>query len=145
MSKIIVKLTILFESPFWIGIYEREENKNYEVCKIIFGAEPKDYEIYNFLMNNWNKFQFRLSVKTQKETEKKQNPKRTHREIKKQLQTTGIGTKAQQVLKLQQEQKKLKKKLFKNKKENYKKNLNFNYISKRKKKKRKDIKKRPLL
>lgn len=145
MSKIIVKLTILFESPFWIGIYEREENKNYEVCKIIFGAEPKDYETYNFLMNNWNKFQFRLSVKTQKETEKKQNPKRTHREIKKQLQTTGIGTKAQQVLKLQQEQKKLKKKLFKNKKENYKKNLNFNYISKRKKKKRKDIKKRPLL
>ena len=38
-------LTILFENPFWIGLYERIDNEKYEVCKITFGAEPKDYEV----------------------------------------------------------------------------------------------------
>lgn len=42
-------LTILFEDPFWIGLYERFGEDKYEVCKITFGAEPKDYEIYDFL------------------------------------------------------------------------------------------------
>ncbi|MDD6411148.1 MAG: DUF2992 family protein [Oliverpabstia intestinalis] len=35
----------------------------------------------------------------------KKNPKRVQRDVKKQLQDTGIGTKSQQALKLQQEQK----------------------------------------
>ena len=39
-------LTILFEDPFWIGLYERFDEDKYEVCKITFGAEPKDYEVY---------------------------------------------------------------------------------------------------
>ena len=34
-------LTILFEAPFWIGLYERTDNGKYEVCKITFGSEPK--------------------------------------------------------------------------------------------------------
>ena len=38
-------LTILFEAPFWIGLYERTDNGKYEVCKITFGSEPKDYEV----------------------------------------------------------------------------------------------------
>lgn len=43
-------LTILFEDPFWIGLYERFDEDKYEVCKITFGAEPKDYEVYEFLL-----------------------------------------------------------------------------------------------
>ena len=38
--------------------------------------------------------------------ERRYNPKRMQRQIEKQLRTTGIGTKAQQALKLQQEQRK---------------------------------------
>lgn len=37
-------LTILFEPPFWVGLYERVDGGKYEVCKITFGAEPKDYK-----------------------------------------------------------------------------------------------------
>ena len=29
-------LTILFEDPFWIGLYERFDEDKYEVCKITF-------------------------------------------------------------------------------------------------------------
>ena len=54
-------LTILFENPFWIGLYERIDGDKFEVCKITFGAEPKDYEIYDFLLKNWHKLkQIRL-------------------------------------------------------------------------------------
>lgn len=48
-------LTIMFEAPFWIGVYERYDDGQYEVCKITFGAEPKDYEVYEFLLKNWSK------------------------------------------------------------------------------------------
>lgn len=36
-------LTVMFEAPFWIGVYERFDEGYYEVCKITFGSEPKDY------------------------------------------------------------------------------------------------------
>lgn len=97
-------LTILFENPFWIGLYERIDGDKYEVCKITFGAEPKDYEIYDFLLKNWYKLKFSPSVKAGKVGEHKINPKRMRWEINSQLENRGIGTKAQQALKLQHEQ-----------------------------------------
>jgi len=93
-------LTILFEDPFWIGLYERIDGDRYEVCKIVFGAEPKDYEVYDFMLKNWHKLKFSPSVKTDKIEERKINPKRLKREINRQLENKGIGTKAQQALKL---------------------------------------------
>ena len=96
-------LTILFEAPFWIGLYERIDNGKYEVCKITFGAEPKDYEIYEFLLKNWGRLRFSPPIKAEATLEKKINPKRMQREINSQLQDRGIGTKAQQALKLQHE------------------------------------------
>ena len=89
-------LTILFENPFWIGLYERVYDNEYEVCKITFGAEPKDYEVYDFLLKNWHKLKFSPPVKTERIEEHKINPKRMQREINSQLENKGIGTKAQQ-------------------------------------------------
>ena len=104
-------LTILFEAPFWIGLYERIDGDKYEVCKITFGAEPKDYEVYDFLLKNWQTLKFSPPVKTDRIEERKINPKRMQREINSQLQDRGIGTKAQQALKLQHEQNKLERKI----------------------------------
>ena len=98
-------LTILFEAPFWIGLYERIDGDRYEVCKITFGAEPKDYEVYDFLLQNWRTLKFSPPLKADRIEERKINPKRMQREINNQLQDRGIGTKAQQALKLQHEQK----------------------------------------
>ena len=104
-------LTILFENPFWIGLYERIDNEKYEVCKITFGAEPKDYEVYDFLLYNWNILRFSPPVRTDNVEERRINPKRMQREISGQLQDKGIGTKAQQALKLQHEQGKIERKI----------------------------------
>ncbi len=103
-------LTIMFESSLWIGIYERHDDGQYEVCKIIFGAEPKDYEIYDFLLKNRKNMKFCSPIKSEIEKERKINPKRMRREINNRLQNKGIGTKARQALKMQREQNKLERK-----------------------------------
>lgn len=110
MGTAVSKLTILFEEPFWIGIYEREDNTLYEVCKITFGAEPKDYEVYDFIIKNWSRIRFSPSIEVTMAAEKRINPKRLQRLINKQIKDTGVGTKAQQSLKLQQVQGKLERK-----------------------------------
>lgn len=110
MQKNICRLTVFFEEPFWVGIYERECDGKYEVCKITFGAEPKDYEVYSFILKNYGNLCFSPSLDASAIDEKRINPKRMQRKINKQLQNTGVGTKAQQALKLQQEQRKFERK-----------------------------------
>ena len=104
MCTSVSKLTILFEAPFWIGLYERKENGRYEVCKITFGAEPKDYEVYDFLLKNWSNFRFSPSIEAAAVAEGHLSYKRMQRLIKRQISDAVTETKAQQALKLQQEQ-----------------------------------------
>ena len=110
MGKEQCKLTVFFENPFWVGVFERIENGKLSVAKVTFGAEPKDYEVYEFVLKHYYDLQFSPAVATVVK-ESKQNPKRIQREIKKALAQTGIGTKSQQALKLQQEQNKQERKV----------------------------------
>lgn len=103
MDKVSGKLTVFFEEPFWIGVFERLSEGKLSVCKVIFGAEPKDYEIYDFVLKNYGRLRFSPAVAADVR-EAARNPKRVQREVRRQVQNTGIGTKAQQALKLQQEQ-----------------------------------------
>ena len=98
------RLTVYYNGALWIGVYERVSDGRLEASKIIFGAEPKDYEVYGFLLQNWNKLKFSPPVSAGEKNEIKVNPKRRQRDIRKQLEAQGTGTKAQQALKLQQEQ-----------------------------------------
>ena len=110
MDKVNGKLTVYFEDPFWVGVFERIENGKLTVAKVTFGAEPKDYEIQEYIQRYYFSLKFSPAVDTVvKET--KRNPKRIQREAKKQMQETGIGTKSQQALKLQQEQSKQERKV----------------------------------
>ena len=103
------KLTVFFEEPFWVGIFERVENGKLSVSKVTFGTEPKDYEIWEFVLKEYDRLQFSPSVEvTEKELTK--NPKKLQREIHKQMLDRGAGTKSQQALKLQQEQRKQQRK-----------------------------------
>ncbi len=104
METIVLNLTVFFEDPFWVALYEREYQHRLEVCKVPFGSQPKDYEVYEFFLKHWHQLRFSPSVELAAHTHRVANPKRMQRAIKKQLCQTGIGTKAQQALKLQQEQ-----------------------------------------
>ena len=103
-------LTVLFEDPFWIGLFEMIDQKGLRACKVTFGAEPTEKEVMEFVDKNWNQLQFSDAIEASSESGRKINPKRQLREAKKQMQSQGIGTKSQQALKLQQEQNKTERK-----------------------------------
>lgn len=106
-----IMLKVLFEEPFWIGVFERFDNRKYEVCKITFGAEPKDLEVYECILHKWQELRFSPAILNKSERAKNKNPKRLQREIRNSLHNIGIGTKAQQALKLQHEQFKKERKI----------------------------------
>ena len=58
-------LTVFFEDPFWVGVFERVDDGKLSVCKVTFGAL---------------------------------------RNVRKQTERRGIGTKSQQALQLQREE-----------------------------------------
>ena len=103
------KLTVFFEDPFWVGVVERIEAGRLTVCKITFGAEPKDYEVHAFLLKNYGRLAFSSSVEAKVKTEA-YNPKRMQRELRKQSASAGIGTRSQQALQMQREANKLARK-----------------------------------
>lgn len=109
MDKGSGRLTVFFEEPFWTGVFEQFSDGKLSVCKVTFGAEPRDCEIYNFILRNYNRLRFSPPVEAERK-EAGHNPKRVQREARKETQSTGIGTKAQQALKLQQEQQKTERK-----------------------------------
>lgn len=106
MNKVNGKLTIFFEDPFWVGVFESIENETLSVAKVTFGAEPKEHEIMEFMLKHYDRLQFSPTVVTVLK-ESKRNPKSLQRKVRKQMQKVGIATKSQQALKLQQEQNQL--------------------------------------
>ena len=111
MDKVSGKLTVYFEEPFWVGIFERIEDGKLSVAKVTFGAEPKDYEVQEYVQKYYFSLKFSPAVDTVVK-DIKRNPKRIQRETKKQMQEIGIGTKSQRALKLQQEQNKQERKVI---------------------------------
>ncbi len=110
MDETVGKLSVFFEDPFWVGVFEITQNGELSVAKVTFGAEPKDYEVFEFVLKHYYHLQFSSAVKVTVK-EKHTNPKRMQREAKKQMADTGIGTKSQQALKLQHEQFKTERKI----------------------------------
>jgi len=109
MDEVTGKLTVYFEDPFWVGVFERIQGGKLSVCKVTFGAEPKDYDVYGFVLEFYDQLEFSPAVKAnvRKST---RNPKRMQREAGRQMKTVGIGTKSQQALQLQREQLKTERK-----------------------------------
>ena len=96
-------LTVFFDNPFWVGVFERVDEGKLSVCKVTFGAEPKDYDVWEFVLRHYDELVFSPAV----ETEMRQiadNPKRRLRNVRKQTERNGIGTKSQQALQLQREE-----------------------------------------
>ena len=111
MNRSSVTLTVLFDAPFWVGVFERVEDDKLTVAKVIFGAEPKDYEVYEFILKNFYHLKFSPSLVIEN-NHTFENPKRKQRAVRKQMQKTGIGTKSQQALQLQLEDRKIELKNF---------------------------------
>jgi hypothetical protein len=53
-----IKLTVLYEDPFWVGRFERSINGNQETARVIFDTEPKDDEVYDLVLRKIDTLNF---------------------------------------------------------------------------------------
>lgn len=95
-------LTVYHDGQFWVGLAERVEGGRYGAARIVFGAEPSDEEILQFVVGKWEKLSF-FGSKPAEASKPAKNPKRRAREAAKTLKQPAMGTKAQQALAAQRE------------------------------------------
>lgn len=111
MSRHIGTLNVFFNGQFWTGVFENISDGKLSVCKVTFGTEPKNHEVYEFVLKHYHRLKFSPEIEVSEKITAK-NPKRIQREAKKQIQSAGIGTKSQQALKLQHEQMKTERRII---------------------------------
>ncbi|PAK43400.1 MULTISPECIES: YjdF family protein [Priestia] len=108
-----MSLTIYHDGQFWVGIIEVVEDGKLRAFRYVFGAEPKDTEILDFiyykLLNIINQ-SVHSGLDVKGKSNKKINPKRLQRQVAKEINKLGISTKAQEAMKQEYEEKKKSKK-----------------------------------
>ncbi len=143
MDKVSETFTVFFEDPFWVGVFERTGEGRISVCKVTFGPEPKDYELYDFILRNFTGLRFSPPVlAAEKENGCKkaglpmpENPKRRQREAQKLIGQKGVGTKSQLALKAWQEQQKTERKAVNRMQREQEKQLKFEQKQQKRKEK----------
>lgn len=108
-----IKATIFFEKRFWIGTFERTDKEGYAVARHIFGAEPSDPEIHEFILNHYQELKFGEAKEIYVQIQR-MNPKRVQREVRREMdrmkETTKPSTLAQDYMREEIEKKKKEKK-----------------------------------
>jgi len=95
------KLTVYFDDPFWVGVFERNDEDGYRVSRVVFGSEPKEGELYEYIQKEYKNLDFGRPIESQVVIVRKKNFKRMQRDVRKEVYEQGAGTKAQQAVKLQ--------------------------------------------
>ena len=62
MDKVSGRLTVFFQEPFWVGVFERISDGELTVCKVTFGSEPRDCEIQTFILKNYARLRYSPAV-----------------------------------------------------------------------------------
>jgi hypothetical protein len=80
-----IQATIFIEKGFWVGTFERTDKEGYAIAKHVFGAEPSDPEVYEFVMNHYHELKFG-ALKAVVIQIKRVNPKRAQREVRREME-----------------------------------------------------------
>lgn len=133
-----IKATVLFENNFWTGIFERNDQDDYAAARKIFGDEPTDAQLYDFVLNHYDELkftephQFKLIIK-------RKNPKRVQREVRREMKQARQGltstTRAQEVLRIDLEKNKKIRKIISRIEKEAKKEMKFQQKQVKRKKK----------
>ena len=78
-------LTLFYDGQFWVGIVEHVEDGSLGVARIVFGAEPSNEEVLQFVVNRWEELSF-VGRKEPDRPKIARNPKRRQREAAKELE-----------------------------------------------------------
>ena len=104
-----MSLTIYHDGQFWIGIIEVVEGGKLKAFRYVFGPEPKDTEVLDFICDRLLEVinqSAHAGIDVKIKSKKKVNPKRLQRQVAKERNKVGISTKAQEAMKQAYEEKK---------------------------------------
>src|SRR6185436_235107 len=108
-----MRLTILFDGQYWVGVLEDERDGYLYAAYHIFGPEPSDEEAYQFVDRHLIDLQSRMTRGIpieEAEQHKHTNPKRMQREVRREIERLGITSKAQEAMRVQIESNKVERK-----------------------------------
>ena len=99
-----IELTVFFEDPFWVAVCERRHENFYEVARHVFGDEPSNPEIYNFILHELGTLNFSHPLRLENTPSgRRVNPKRRQREARRETDHPQAGTRSQAALQQQWE------------------------------------------
>ncbi|WML31184.1 YjdF family protein [Neobacillus sp. OS1-32] len=104
-----MKLTITYDGQFYVGIVETISENTLKAYRYVFGNEPKDQEVLDFVNNDLLKLitsHSQEGVPANHTLKRNINPKRLQRQAAKELANTSISFKAQEAIKKEYEQRK---------------------------------------
>ncbi|MGN7942282.1 YjdF family protein [Virgibacillus sp. 6R] len=107
-----MKLTIYYDGQFYIGLIEIVSENKLKAYRYIFGKEPKDQEVLDFVNRHLIRLiesKEQIGITIQQKTQKKLNPKRMQRKVSKELKQFSVSSKAQEAIKAEYEQRKKEK------------------------------------
>lgn len=103
MDENSMTLVVFFEDPFFVGVIERVCEGRLTAARHVFGAEPKDAEVYAWVLQNHFADELSPAVGAARRT-RHESPKRAKRDAGRHLAREGVGTRSQQALALSREQ-----------------------------------------
>ena len=106
-----ITLMVFFEEPYWIGFLTRMEDEKQSVSRIVFGAEPSDQEVYQWILSEYDMIRFSPPVESEKTIRLAANPKRRQRQAAKEIMRS-VSTKSQMALQLAYEATKQERKML---------------------------------
>ena len=96
-------LTVYHDGQFWAGMFERVEGGRLAASRVVFGAEPSNEEIQEFIVKRYRRLRFTEPVMCDATPKVAVNPKRRQREAAREMKRVGPSTKAQQALSQERE------------------------------------------
>ena len=98
-----MKLTVFHDGQYWVGVLEEQFLGKLRAAKYIFGSEPKDEEILQFVRQDMMQIVRGLSqeVAVRLTEAKRINPKRLARRAAEEMRNKGVSSYAQEAIKLE--------------------------------------------
>ncbi len=116
-----VCLQVFFEDPFWVGLFSTTDDSSSRFCRVVFGKEPTDADLFAYLQRNFYQLKFVESESVVMHPYGFVNPKRRQRQISRELHDSIGFKKSYEIIKqsLTQSTKKVKRVERRNIKENH--------------------------
>jgi hypothetical protein len=101
----MVTMTVFFDDPFWVAVLEVSDKGQVRAIRHVFGTEPSDPELYQFLLDHGSELLARAEQSTAVLDDRTasppvRNPKRLAREAARAASQPRPSTAAQEAIKL---------------------------------------------